>query len=117
MAATLYGTTGLSFGVTAETGGLLQSIEIKKSVEKATVRDADGDTVGKALYDPSEEISLEFVFTTTGAGLGAATLAGALSLSSYTPTSGSMHVEEITDKRENTGYRTISMKLSNNPLI
>jgi hypothetical protein len=46
MAATTIGTSGLSFGITAEAGGLVQSFTETRNVERAEVRNASGEVVG-----------------------------------------------------------------------
>lgn len=116
MGATLLGLAGLTFGLIAETGGQIQNLEVRQTREKASVRDADGDTVAVAYYDPSEEISFEF-FPTGATGVAAASPGVAVSLSNYTPSAGSIITEEVTITRPNTDYKKMSVKAVNHPLI
>lgn len=111
------GTAGLSFGfVSAETGGLLQNLEVRQTREKAMVRDTSGRTVGKVYFDPSEEISLEF-FPSSASGLGAASVGVALTLANYTPTSGAIYPDEVTTTRSNSEYRKQTIKATVHPSI
>jgi hypothetical protein len=116
MSATLYGTSGLTFGLTAETGGLVQSVEIKSSIDKVEAKNHEGETTGIAFHNAMHELTVTFL-RTGGTGLGAATLAAAVTSANYTPAAGSLYCEEITDKRENKAYREITLKLVNHPLV
>jgi hypothetical protein len=50
MAASLKGTSGLVFGVTAVTGVIMQSFKMKIATDLAEARDEDGDRVAFAFY-------------------------------------------------------------------
>jgi hypothetical protein len=117
MAAIKLGLAGLTFGFASdETGGVIQSLEIRRSRDKAVVRDADGDTVACAYFDPKEEISFEF-FTTGGTGLSAASPGVAVSVTNYTPAAGLIITEEVTISRTNTDYQKHSVKAMNYALV
>lgn len=110
MSALLLGSSGLSFALSAaESGGLIQSLEIRKTREKATVRDNDGDTVGVAYFDPTEEISFDF-FPVGDGGVAAASPGAAVALANYTPSAGIVITEETTESRTNDAYRKISVR-------
>jgi len=116
MAATIKGTAGLVFGTTTETGGFLHNLEIQNKTEKAEVRNESGEFAGVAMYNRTEEISGEAVLTGSS-GLGGIAPATALTLSSYSPSAGSIFVDEVTTKYSNTGWKTTSFKAFCYPLI
>lgn len=116
MAAIQIGTSGLSFGLSAETGGLIQNLEIRKTRDKAVVQDEDGDTVGAAYFNPLEEVNVEF-FPTGSTGLAAASVGVALTVANYTPAAGSIYTEEVTTTRPNTDFRKMSIKAMVHPSI
>ena len=117
MSALQLGTTGLSFAITAaETGGLIQSLEIRKTREKASVRDNDGDTCGVAYFDPSEEINFEF-FPSGATGVAAASPGASVALANYTPSAGLVITEELTESRSNDNFRKMSVKAVVHPAI
>ena len=116
MAAILLGTAGLSFGLVAETGGIIQNLEVRLGREKAEVKDPDGDTVAAAYYNPTEEISFEH-FPTGSTGIAAASPGVAVSLSNYTPGAGIIITEEVTTTRPNTDYRKVAVRAMVHPLI
>jgi hypothetical protein len=116
MAATIHGTSGLTFGNTTETGGYLQNIDVRNSIEKTEVRNEQGEFVGVAQYNRTEEISGEFIpFGSTG--LAAAAPAAVLTLASYTPAAGIILVEELSTKHTNTGFHATTFKSFVYPLI
>jgi len=116
MAATIDGTAGLTFGLQAETGGFIQNLEVQNKTEKAEVRNEQGEFAGVAFYNRTEEISGEAVLTGS-TGLGGMAPAAALTLATYTPTAGTIFVEELTTKFSNTGWQTTSFKAICYPLI
>jgi len=116
MAATIHGTSGLTFGNTAETGGYLQNFDVRNGIEKTEVRNEQGEFIGVAQYNRTEEISGEFVLYGS-TGLGAAAPAAALTLASYTPAAGIILVEELSTKHTNTGFKSTSFKAFVYPLI
>ena len=116
MSATIHGTTGLAFGTTTETGGYLQSLEVRHATEKTEVRNEQGEFVGVALYNKTEEISFEAVLYGS-TGLAAIATAAVLTLASYTPAAGVILVEEFSTKFSNTGFKSTSAKAFVYPLI
>lgn len=117
MAAIKFGTSGLTFGFASdETGGVLQSLEIRRTRDKATVQDVDGDMVACCYFNPTEEISFDF-FPTSGAGVAASSPGVAVSLTNYSPAAGLIIVEEVTITRTNTEYQKHSVKAFNTPLV
>ena len=61
---------GIATTVTASDGttswGFLQNVTITKNTETAEARDADGDVASYDNYNLTEDLSAEFVFTTSG---------------------------------------------------
>ena len=117
MSALTLGLAGLTFGLTAnETGGQIQDLEIRQTREKATVRGNQGDTMAAAYYDPTNEITFNFV-PTSNTGIGAASPGVAVALANHTPSAGSVIVEEVTINQTNTDYKKQSVKAINYPQI
>lgn len=117
MSALTLGLAGLTFGFTAsETGGQIQDLEIVRNREKVTVRDNDGDTVAASFFDPTEEITFNFV-PTGNTGIAAASPGVIAALLNYTPASGAIIVESVTINSSNTDYKKMSVKAINYPSI
>jgi hypothetical protein len=61
---------GITSTVTAADGttswGFLQNVTITKNTETAEARDADGDVAAFDNYNGTEDLSAEFVYSTTG---------------------------------------------------
>jgi hypothetical protein len=112
MAATTIGTTGLQFGITAEAGGLVQSFTETRNVERAEIRNASGEVVGAAMYNPTDSFS--FSTTITGAY---ATTAGAVltTLANATSTGGKIVVDSVTANRTSEGFVTVDVSATRFP--
>jgi hypothetical protein len=115
MAATLIGTSGLAFGLTAETGGICQSTRYRESIQTAEVADEDGDITGAAFYGPTGEISQELIFT-SAAGVISAALGAAVTIANHTQT-GTERLTERETTLTNTGFKTVSVTVKNYPSI
>jgi len=63
MPATTVGQSGLVFGLTAETIGLVQSFSETRNIEKNEVRDASGNITGIGFYNPTTAYSLSVAIT------------------------------------------------------
>lgn len=116
MAVYLLGASGLTFGLLAETSGLIQNLEIRKTRQKATVMNQIGEIAAAAYYDPSEEVTLEF-YTTGSSDIAAAAPGVALTAQNYTPSAGLLITEETTTTRPNNDYKKMSLKCVVHPLI
>lgn len=87
MPATLLGTSGLTFGISAETGGLVQSFSETRNIQRAEARNGSGEVVGLSLYNPTKTLSFSMFITaanTTSAGSTLASVANASSLTGRT---------------------------------
>jgi hypothetical protein len=118
MAETLFGTAGLTFGFpSAESGFLIEKMEVTETREvKGEVRDNNGDMKAKAYSDQTFNISIDGV-PYSATGIGAATVAAALTVASYSPASGIIIVEEISTSFSNTDYKRQSIKAVVHPGI
>ena len=116
MAAISLGLAGLSFGLSAETGGKIQNLEVRVSRKKATVIDEDGDTVAATYFDPTEELSFEFN-PTGSTGIAASSPGVAVTVANYTPAAGIIITEEVTTTRANNDYKKVAVKAIVHPLI
>jgi hypothetical protein len=112
MAATTIGTSGLSFGITAESGGLVQSFTEARNIQRAEVRNASGEVVGAAMYNPTDT----FTFTTTITGA-YATTAGAVitTLANATSTGGKMIIDSVTTNKSSDGFVTVNVSVTRFP--
>jgi len=114
MAATTIGTSNLTFGLTAETGGLVQSFSEVRNVEKQEVRDNVGDVRGVAFYNATTAYSMSI--TTTGGFL--ATSAGAaISLQNAVSSTGSTRIDSLTINRSNDGFVTVDISATGYPNV
>lgn len=106
MPAVTIGQTGLSFGLSAESGMLVQSFSETRNVEKAEVRNASGDVVGLALYNATD--SLSFSGTITG---NYSTTAGAVltTLANATSTGGKIVIESVAINRGPDSFVTVDV--------
>jgi len=119
MAATLIGTSGLAFGLTAETGGICQSSRIRESIQTAEVMDEDGDITGAAFYGHKNEIQEEIIFTTATSAPHATALGAQVTNADITnhTTTGTLRMTERETSFSNTGFKTISFTLVEYPAI
>jgi hypothetical protein len=114
MAAVTIGTTGLSFGLSAEPSlGLVQSFSEARNVEKNEVRNNAGDIVAIGYYNATTSYSLSVAITgsynvTAGAALAA--LANATTL-------GTTRIESITLNKSNDAFTTLDISATGYPNI
>lgn len=112
MAATTIGTSGLSFGITAEAGGLVQSFTETRNVERAEVRNASGEVVAAALFNPTDT----FAFSTTITGAYATTAGAVLTtLANATSTGGKIVVDSVTVNKASDGFVTVDVSATRFP--
>jgi len=111
MAVITIGTTGSTWGMTAETGVLIQTFSQKVSREKNEVRDSIGDVALVSYYNPLAKISFAAVVAgSTGiitSAPGVAQTFANISASSGSPTGG-VYIDEVEFARGNTEFQKIS---------
>jgi hypothetical protein len=114
MASVTIGTTGLSFGLTAEAGiGLVQSFSEARNIEKNEVRNNQGDIVGIGYYNATTSYSLSVAITgaynvTAGAAL--------LALANAT-TLGTTRIDSITLNKSNDAFVTLDISATGYPNV
>ena len=112
MPATTIGQTGLSFGLTAESGMLVQSFSETRNVEKAEVRNATGDVVGLALYNQTDSLSFSGTITGTYSTTAGAVLA---TLANDTSTGGKIVVDSVAFSRSPDAFVTVDVSATRYP--
>ena len=111
MAVITIGTTGATWGLTAETGVLVQTYSQKVSREKNEVRDAIGDVALVSYYNPLAKISFSAVIAgSTGivtSAPGVAQTFANISSANGSPTGG-VYVDDVELAKGNTEFQKIS---------
>ena len=112
MAATTVGTSGIQFGITAETGGLVQSFSETSNVQRSEVRNSAGEVVACAIFNPTN--SLNWSMTVTGSY---ATTAGAVlaSVANASTSSGKIIVDSVTTSKASDGFVTVDVSATRYP--
>ena len=120
MSATIIGTTGATWGLTAETGILVQRASAKTTREKNVVRNETGDAVLISYYNPIQTQSLEGVTTGT-TGIVAAVPGVVLTVANTFPNNGvnagGIYVDDVEVAKLNTDFQKITVNASRYPLI
>jgi hypothetical protein len=112
MAATTIGTSGLQFGISAETGGLVQSFTETRNIERAEVRNSSGEVVGASVYNPTDT----FAFSTTITGTYSTTAGAVLTtLANAAATSGKIIVDSVTVNKTSDGFVTVDVSATRFP--
>jgi hypothetical protein len=114
MAATTIGTSGLSFGITAETGGLVQSFTETRNVQRAEARNGSGEVVALSLYNPTKTYTYSIYTTSSSSTSAGATLA---SIANASDTTGKVVVDSVTISRSVDGYQTMNISATQFPNI
>jgi hypothetical protein len=114
MAAVTIGTSNLTFGITAETGGLVQSFSEVRNVQKQEVRNNVGEVTGVAFFNATTAYSLSLTtttaFTSTSAG-------GAISIANATTSVGSTRIDSLTISKSNDGFVTVDISATGYPNV
>lgn len=123
MASTILGSSLLSatFGCTTETGILISSFTETSTVDKAEVRDNDGDVVLKAFYNPKTTFSVSGTVTGT-TGVAAAAVASLLTVANLDTlvggvSGGGAYVENVAITKKPDGFKEITVSGERNPSI
>lgn len=117
MAVITIGTTGVTFGLTAETGMLIQTVGAKTQREKAEVKDNIGEVVSVSYFNATQTYSISAVLTgvITNAAPGLAlTLANTISGG---VTTGGIYVDDVDVQRSNADVQKITVNGTRYPNI
>lgn len=114
MAAVTIGTANLTFGITAETGGLVQSFSETRNIEKQEVKNQVGEITGIAFFNPTTAYSLSITTTTAFASTSAG---GAISIANATTSTGSTRIDSITINKTNDGFVTVDISATGYPNV
>lgn len=118
MAVITIGTTGAVFGLTAETGMLVQTVTAKVNREKNQVRNEVGEFALVAFYNPLQTFSIAGVLTgtITNAAPGLAlTVANTNIVNGVT--TGGIYLDDIEIAKGNTEFKKITANATQYPLI
>jgi len=114
------GTTGATWGLTAETGIIVQSVGAKTQREKNQVRNESGEFVLVAFYNPTTSYSISGVMTGT-TGISAAAPGVVLTVANTTTvggvTVGGIYTDDVDVQASNTEFKKITVNATRYPLI
>ena len=113
MPATTIGQSGLVFGLTTETIGLVQSFSETRNVEKNEVRDNSGDIKAVAYYNPTTAYSLSVAITGANTSI---TVGGAFAMVNAT-TTGTLRVDSLTINKSNDAFVTLDVSATGYPNV
>jgi len=113
MPATTVGQSGLVFGLTAETIGLVQSFSETRNIEKNEVRDQQGDIKGVAYYNATTAYSLSVAIT----GNTSLTVGGSFAALANAATVGTCRIDSLTINKTNSGFVTLDVSATGYPNI
>lgn len=112
MAVITIGTTGATWGLTAETGILVQTTSNKVSREENQVRDEQGDFALVAYYNPLRKVSVSGVIV-GATGIAAAAPGVALTIANLGTangiTTGGVYTDDVELAGGNTEFKKISV--------
>jgi len=111
MPATTIGKTGLVFGLTDETIGVIQSFSETRNIEKNEVRNSSGEITAIAYYNPTTAYSLSVAITGSNTSL---TVGGAYAIANAT-TSSNIRVDSITLNKSNDAFVTLDVSATGHP--
>ena len=114
MPATTIGQSGLVFGLTTETIGLVQSFSETRNIEKSEVRDNSGDIKAIAFYNPTTAYSLSVAITGSNTGL---TVGGAFATLANATTVGTCRIDSLTLNKTNDGFVTLDVAATGYPNV
>ena len=111
MAVITIGTTGATWGLTAETGVLVQTTSDKTNREKNEVRDEQGDFALVAFYNPLRKLTVSGVIV-GNTGIAAAAPGVALAVANIGTangvTTGGVYCDDVERAGGNTEFRKIT---------
>ena len=112
MPATTIGQSGLSFGLSAESGMLVQSFSETRNTEKAEARNNQGDVVGLALFNQSDTLSWSGTVTGTYSTTAGAVLS---TLANATSTGGRIVVDSVSFTKAPDSFVTVNVSATRYP--
>jgi hypothetical protein len=120
MAVITIGTTGVTWGLTAETGVLVQTIGVKTQREKNAVRNSTGDITLVGYYNPTQTYAIAAVIAgSTGVATAqpgvVLTLANSSAIGGIT--AGGIYVDDVDVQMANTEFQKMSVNATRYPLI
>lgn len=114
MAAATIGVSNLTFGITAESNGLVQSFSETRNVEKSEVRNNVGEVVGIGFFNPTTAYSLTLTstsaFTTLSAG-------SAFTIANAAQTTGTTRIDSVTINKSNDGFVSVDISATGYPSV
>lgn len=113
MAATTIGTSGLIWGATTETYGLIQSFSETRNIEKSEVKNNVGEITALAYYNPTTAYSLSVALT----GAVSVTAGGALAALANAVTLGTCRVDSVTINKSNSSFVTLDISATGYPNV
>jgi hypothetical protein len=113
MPATTIGQSGLVFGLTTETIGLVQSFSETRNIEKNEVRDNAGDIKAISYYNPTTAYSLSVAITGANTSL---TVGGAFAMANAT-TAGTLRIDSLTINKSNDAFVTLDISATGYPNV
>ncbi len=120
MAAALFGTSGLEWALSSETGILAQSYERSVAGSEKAAKNHEGETVGVSYYDPIADHTIEGYYT-GGTGIPAASFGTALTIANVITGNGVgaglVICNGVTDRLANEDYRMFTATARQFPLI
>ena len=111
MAVITIGQTGATWGLTAETGLLVQTHTSKDTREKNQVRDEQGDFALVSFYNPTQSVSVSGVMiTATGVAAAApgVVLVIANTNSANGATTGGIYTDDVDVSKGNTEFKKLT---------
>jgi hypothetical protein len=118
MAVITIGTTGASWGLTAETGMLVQTVTVKATREKNQVRDNVGEFAAVSFYNPLQTFAISGVLTGTITNAAAGLLLTVANTNTANGvTTGGIYVDDIEITKANTEFKKITANATQYPLI
>ena len=114
MPATTIGQSGLVFGLTAETIGLVQSFSETRNIEKNEVRNAQGDIQAVGYYNPTTAYSLSVAITGANTGL---TVGGAFASLANASTVGTCRIDSLTINKSNSAFVMVDISATGYPNV
>jgi hypothetical protein len=120
MAVITIGTSGATWGLTAETGIIVQSVGAKTSREKNQVRNEAGEFVLVAFYNPTTTYAISGVLVGSAGIAGAApgvvlTVANTTTLGGVS--AGGIYTDDVDVQGTNTEFKKITVNATRYPLI